>query len=96
MIKAKRTMLEIMAERMEQRAKDLEEAKIAQQLTLEGLVKKLETSGSVNIKHFGTFKILPRKKGRSFCGFSNKEGVAKYRNRLRFIISKELRDLLCK
>jgi nucleoid DNA-binding protein len=60
------------------------------------IVKALQDTGRIDIPNFGTFELLPRRKGVTFCGFRNKEGVARYSKRVRFTISKELRDKLCK
>jgi nucleoid DNA-binding protein len=58
--------------------------------------KDLKTNGYVEIEGFGVFELLPRRQGKTFCGFRNKEGEPRFTKRLRFKISKQLRNELCK
>lgn len=62
---------------------------------MEEILKGIKENGSYEIKGLGVIRLLPRKKGRTFCGFSNKEGVPRYSKRLRFDFNKKLRDDLC-
>jgi nucleoid DNA-binding protein len=57
--------------------------------------RHLKQSGEVVIPQKGVFHLLPRKQGKTFCGFRNKEGTPLFSKRVRFTISKELRKKLC-
>ena len=58
--------------------------------------RHLKEGRYVEIPNKGTFELLPRRKGKTFCGFRNKEGEPRFTKRLRFKISKQLRQDLCK
>jgi hypothetical protein len=57
--------------------------------------KHLKESGECFIPKKGVFHLLPRKKGKTFCGFRNKEGTPLFSKRVRFTISRDLRKDLC-
>jgi len=63
---------------------------------LNELIEKLKREGKVKIEGFGTFELLPRRKGKTFVGFHNIEGKAKYSKRVKFTSSSKLRDRICK
>lgn len=58
--------------------------------------REVKNNGAIFIENKGTFELLPRRKGKTFCGFRNKEGTPQFSKRLRFKISKQLRNELCK
>lgn len=58
--------------------------------------RHLNESGTLEVPAKGKFELLPRRKGKTFCGFRNKEGSPVFSKRLRFTINRELRKTLCK
>ena len=58
--------------------------------------RHLNESGSIEVPAKGKFELLPRRKGKTFCGFRNKEGSPVFSKRMRFTINRELRKTLCK
>lgn len=57
--------------------------------------KYLKQSEEVVIPKKGVFHLLPRKRGKTFCGFRNKEGTPLFSKRIRFTVDKQLRKDLC-
>ena len=57
--------------------------------------RHLKQSGEVVIPQKGVFHLLPRKKGKTFCGFRNKEGTPLFSKRVRWTTARELRKKLC-
>lgn len=60
------------------------------------LINCLTTHGFYEVNGFGRWDMLPRKKGKTFCGFRNKEGAPQYQTRVRFTINRKLRAKICK
>lgn len=62
----------------------------------EYIEKQIKEKGFYKIDGFGIWEKLPRKKGKAFCGFQNKEGKPIYKTRIKFTSDKKLKDRLCK
>jgi hypothetical protein len=58
--------------------------------------RELKKTGTCHIPKKGDWHLLPRKQGKTFCGFRNKEGTPQFSKRLRFKINRKLRNELCK
>jgi hypothetical protein len=62
-----------------------------------GIIERhLSNTGRLEVPTKGVFELLPRRKGKTFCGFRNKEGSPVFSKRMRFTINSELRKTLCK
>ncbi len=66
----------------------------AEDLVIERWIEKLRAEKKLVIKGFGTFFLLPRRKGETY-GFS-KGLPAKYIHRVRFMVSDVLKRNICK
>jgi len=62
----------------------------------EEIIKGLKEDGRYEIDGVGVIEMLPRRKGKTFCGFRNKEGTPIYKKRLRFTSFKSIKDEICK
>jgi nucleoid DNA-binding protein len=65
-------------------------------INIQKIKEDLKENGYVEIEGFGVFELLPRKQGKTFCGFRNKEGTPQFSKRLRFKVNRKLRNELCK
>ena len=60
------------------------------------IIEALEKDGKIVIPDFGTFELLPRRKGKTFVGFRGVEGTPRFNKRVKFTSSSKLRDRICK
>jgi nucleoid DNA-binding protein len=68
--------------------------KQAENLILEKWANELNEKGELMIRGFGTFKVLPRREGK-VNGFG-KTGNILYSKRIKFTVSRLLKEKVCK
>jgi nucleoid DNA-binding protein len=66
----------------------------AEKLVIEKWAKELNEKGEIMIRGFGTFKVLPRREGK-VNGFG-KTGNILYSKRIKFTVSRLLKEKVCK
>jgi|14BtaG_2_1085337.scaffolds.fasta_scaffold73995_2 hypothetical protein len=60
------------------------------------IIRGLKKDGKFIIDGVGVFELLPRRQGKTFCGFRNMEGTPRFSKRVRFTSSLKFRNEICK